>query len=139
MKPGLQLVMDHVDSFFAGRVEDYPRQVTADYRHHYLADDLGEGPDSVIRWRNILFTIYKDWRVDVSDAHDHGDEVIIRLNFVGRNPAEANVPATCESSAVLHYSIREGKLSGCHSLHPAFEEVDDAVLKRTADAQRELR
>lgn len=139
MESGLALVRAHVESFYAGRTEDYPRQVAAGYRHHYLPDNLGEGPEHVQRWRKILFDIYREWRAELDDEHDNGDEVIVRINFVGRDPSDPSMPPMCESSAVLHYKIADGKLASCHCLHAEFDAFAHALREHAEQAQEELR
>ena len=138
MRAGLTIARAHFESFVAGRTEDFSNQLSPTFRYNYLPPIMGAGPVQARRWCELLYSIYRSWRFEITDEHEADGEVIMRVNWHGWDPVEPEVTAPdFYDCAIFNFRVGGGLLTSCTACYLDFDEraetaEDAAALMRRA-------
>lgn len=110
----LALVHAHLQSFTNGNVEDFDQQLDANFRYAFLPPVMGLGPVHARRWRQMMFSIYREWDYEIIDQHENGDQAILRMEWRASGPVDPdNTPSEFRDTAIAVYRIANCKLIEC--------------------------
>ena len=137
MRAGLKIARAHFESFVAGRTEDFYTQLSPTFRYNDLPPIMGEGPVQARRWRELLYSIYRNWRFEITDEHEADGEVIMRINWHGWDPVEPEVTAAdFYDCAIFNFRVGGGLLTGCTACYLDFDERADTAEDADAMMRR---
>ena len=137
MRAGLKIARAHFESFVAGRTEDFYTQLSPTFRYNYLPPIMGEGPVQARRWRELLYSIYRNWRFEIVDEHEADGEVIMRIKWHGWDPVEHEVTAAdFYDCAIFNFRVGGGLLTGCTACYLDFDERADTAEDADAMMRR---
>lgn len=133
MTQGLALVRAHFDSFMAGHVDDFQHQLTPKFRYRFLPPVLGEGPAQARRWRDILFSLYRDWGFELESGHEENGLVFARVSFVGLEPASDDLASYFYDATLFEFDVTDSRLAGCNAMYLPFDAHEPAsAIRNTA-------
>jgi len=89
------LVREHYQSFFENDAAAIQRQISPEFVDHDAPPALGQGPESVLKWRAMVDRSFPDLRVVLDDVVAEGDRVAVRATWHGTHRGEfMGIPAT---------------------------------------------
>jgi hypothetical protein len=131
MTPGVKLAQAHFESVVSNRVDDFDDQVSDTFRYEFLPPVFGAGPAMLRRWCATLFSIYRQWSFEITDAHEDKDSVVVRVNWRGFDPASPGDTAPeFIDVAMFAYTIKNGKFTQCTASYLEYDEHEELKPQR---------